>query len=58
MSGASGQAALGGFNGIPSLRGLNMPGRADIPLDSIQLYGFAAVQLILIYAALRGLLAT
>ena len=53
-----GQAALGGFNGIPSVPPLNMPGHPDMPLDPAQLYGVAAVLLVLVYVLLKGLLAS
>lgn len=53
-----GQAALGGFNGIPSVPPINVPGRPDDVLGPGQLYGFSAVMLILVYVLLRWLLAT
>lgn len=53
-----GQAALGGFNGIPSVPPLNVPGNPDATLAPGQFYGVAAVLLVLVYVLLRGLLAT
>ncbi|HUC17353.1 MAG TPA: branched-chain amino acid ABC transporter permease [Acetobacteraceae bacterium] len=53
-----GQAALGGFNGIPSVPPLNVPGQPDNQLSPAALYGVAAVLLVMVYALLRGLLAT
>jgi len=53
-----GQAALGGFNGIPSVPPLNVPGQPDNQLSPAALYGVAAVLLVIVYALLRGLLAT
>ncbi len=53
-----GQAELGGFNGIPSVPPLNIPGAPDSPLDPGQLYGVAAALLVIVYVLLRGVLAT
>ena len=53
-----GQAALGGFNGIPSVPPINVPGNPDDVLDPGGLYIFAAGALVLVYMVLRGLLAT
>ena len=53
-----GQAELGGFNGIPSVPPLNLPGAPDSPLGPAQLYGVAAALLVIVYVLLRGVLAT
>ena len=55
---AIGAAPLGGFNGIPSIPPLNMPGDPAAPLDPEQLWYAAMGALILVYALLRALLAS
>jgi len=53
-----GAAQLGGFNGIPSVPPLNWPGDPSAALDPQQIWYFAAGVLILVYALLRGILAS
>lgn len=53
-----GQAALGGFNGIPSVPPINMPGNPDAAFGPGALYDFSAAMLVLVYVLLRGTLAT
>lgn len=53
-----GAAQLGGFNGIPSVPPLNWPGDPSAALDQQQIWYFAAGVLILVYALLRGILAS
>ncbi len=53
-----GEAALGGFNGIPSVPTLNVPGRPDAVLDPDRIWYVTMGFLILVYAMLRGVLAT
>jgi branched-chain amino acid transport system permease protein len=49
---------IGGFNGIPSVPPLNLPGDADATLDVTQTWVAAMGALMLVYAALRGVLAS
>ena len=51
-----GEALLGGFNGIPSVPPINVPGNPDIQVAYERLYVLAAVILTLVYFGLRGLL--
>jgi branched-chain amino acid transport system permease protein len=53
-----GAAPLGGFNGIPAVPPLNMPGDASTPLDPTQLWYAAGGTLILVYVVLRAILAS
>ena len=53
-----GAAPLGGFNGMPSVPTLNMPGHPDEPLDPGQLWYVTMGALILVYVLLRGILAS
>ena len=53
-----GAAALGGFNGMPSVPTLNMPGKPDAPLDPEQLWYVTMAALILVYVLLRAILAS
>jgi branched-chain amino acid transport system permease protein len=53
-----GNAPLGGFNGMPSIPPLNMPGDPSSPLDPQQFYYVSMGLLILVYAMLRGILAS
>lgn len=53
-----GNAPLGGFNGMPSIPPLNMPGDPATPLDPQQLYYVCMGLLIAVYAMLRLILAT
>ncbi|GAN77295.1 ABC transporter permease subunit [Acidisphaera rubrifaciens] len=53
-----GNAPLGGFNGMPSVPPLNIPGHPDEPLDPGQLWYAAMGSLILVYVLLRGVLAS
>lgn len=48
-----GEAALGGFNGIPSVPPLNLPGDPDYMLDPTQTFHVAFGLLILIYLGLK-----
>jgi len=53
-----GNAPLGGFNGMPSIPPLNMPGDASAALDPEQFYYVCMGLLIAVYAMLRWLLTT
>lgn len=53
-----GSAQLGGFNGIPSVPPLNMPGDPATPLDPQQIWYFSSGVLIVVYVLLRGVLAS
>ena len=53
-----GAAPLGGFNGIPAVPPLNMPGDPSSPLDPTQLWYAAGGTLILVYVVLRAILAS
>jgi ABC-type branched-subunit amino acid transport system permease subunit len=53
-----GNAPLGGFNGMPSIPPLNMPGDASTPLDPRQLYYVCMALLVAVYAMLRLILTT
>jgi ABC-type branched-subunit amino acid transport system permease subunit len=53
-----GNAALGGFNGIPSIPTLNVPGRPDELLSPEQIFQVSVAMLALVYFGLRALLAS
>lgn len=53
-----GNAALGGFNGMPSVPPLNIPGDPSSPLDPEQTWYAAMGALILVYVLLRAILAS
>jgi ABC-type branched-subunit amino acid transport system permease subunit len=53
-----GNAPLGGFNGMPSVPPLNMPGDPSTPLDPEQFYYVCMGLLIVVYALLRLILAS
>lgn len=53
-----GNAALGGFNGMPSVPPLNVPGDPSSPLDPEQTWYAAMGALILVYVLLRAILAS
>lgn len=53
-----GSAPLGGFNGMPNVPTLNLPGSPDSPLEPEQLWYAAMGCLVLVYAMLRGILAS
>jgi branched-chain amino acid transport system permease protein len=53
-----GNAPLGGFNGMPSVPPLNMPGDPSSPLDPQQFYYVCMTLLIIVYALLRLVLAS
>lgn len=53
-----GKAALGGFNGIPSIPTLNLPGSPDDTLGARGLFTVSLSALIAVYAGLRWLLAS
>ena len=53
-----GTAELGGFNGIPGVPPLNFPGDASNPLSPEQTWYAAMGTLIVVYAMLRGILAS
>lgn len=52
-----GSAALGGFNGIPSIPTLNVPFMPDRPLDPSTLFQVCVAALLGVYVGLRALLA-
>lgn len=49
---------LGGFNGIPSIPTINIPGQPDAWLDPAQLFRFFMAVLVIVYVALRILIAS
>ena len=53
-----GSAPLGGFNGMPAVPPLNLPGAPDSPLEPEQLWYAAMGCLVLVYAVLRWILAS
>ena len=53
-----GSAELGGFNGIPAVPPLNLPGQPDSPLDPEGLWYAAMASLIAVYVLLRAILAS
>jgi branched-chain amino acid transport system permease protein len=53
-----GNAPLGGFNGMPSVPPLNMPGDPSSPLDPQQFYYMCMALLIVVYTLLRLILAS
>ncbi|BCM87181.1 branched-chain amino acid ABC transporter permease [Methylobacterium indicum] len=53
-----GAAELGGFNGIPAIPALNLPGHPDEPLDTDGIWYAAMGALILVYVFLRAVLAS
>ncbi len=53
-----GKALLGGYNGIPSVPPINVPGFPDMSIAYGDLYLLAAVVLVLVYVGLRLLLAS
>ncbi|MCQ4159295.1 branched-chain amino acid ABC transporter permease [Roseomonas sp. GC11] len=53
-----GNAPLGGFNGMPAVPPLNIPGRPDLPLEPEQLWYASMGCLVLVYGLLRGILAS
>ncbi|MGI4975815.1 MAG: branched-chain amino acid ABC transporter permease [Janthinobacterium lividum] len=55
---AIGSAALGGFNGIPGVPPLNVPGDASSPLDPVQGWYASMGSLIGVYVLLRAILAS
>ena len=53
-----GTAPLGGFNGIPGIPTLNIPGNPDEVLSQQSLFYIAMVCLLVVYAGLRWLIAS
>ena len=53
-----GQAELGGFNGMPSVPPINVPGMPDDQLDQTGIWYVARGSLVVVYAFLRALLAS
>jgi branched-chain amino acid transport system permease protein len=53
-----GNASLGGFNGMPSIPPLNLPGDPSTPLDPQQLYYVSMGLLVLVYLMLQLILAS
>jgi branched-chain amino acid transport system permease protein len=53
-----GSADLGGFNGVPSIPPLNMPGDPDSPLSPEQAWYASMGSLIAVYVLLRAILAS
>ncbi len=53
-----GSAPLGGFNGIPGIPTLNVPGDPDAVLSQQSLFTVSMVCLLLVYAGLRWLIAS
>jgi branched-chain amino acid transport system permease protein len=55
---AIGQAELGGFNGMPAIPALNLPGQPDNQLGVTGIWYAAMGSLVLVYVLLRGILAS
>ncbi|MEM1073403.1 MAG: urea ABC transporter [Pseudomonadota bacterium] len=55
---AIGEARLGGFNGIPSIPILNIPGQPDAWLDPVQMFVVFMIILIAVYVGLRILISS
>ena len=55
---AIGQAELGGFNGIPAIPALNVPGQPDNQLSVTGIWYVAMASLVLVYIFLRCILAS
>lgn len=53
-----GNAPLGGFNGIPGIPTLNIPGQPDEVLSQQSLFSVAMVCLLVVYAGLRWVIAS
>ena len=53
-----GSARLGGYNGMPSVPPINVPGDPSAAIEYEALYAPAAVLLVIVYFALRALLAS
>lgn len=53
-----GNAPLGGFNGMPAVPPLTIPGNPDMPLEPEQLWYASMGCLVLVYVLLRGILAS
>ena len=53
-----GRVPLGGFNGIPSVPSLNVPGFPDWALSTAQLFAFSVTILTLVYIGLRLLISS
>src|ERR1700759_5715188 len=53
-----GVARLGGFNGIPGIPPLNVPGKPDLPIDLEGMFYLATASLLATYFGLRLLLAS
>jgi ABC-type branched-subunit amino acid transport system permease subunit len=53
-----GTAPLGGFNGIPGIPTLNMPGNPEEVLSQQSMFSIAMVCLLVVYAGLRWLIAS
>jgi ABC-type branched-subunit amino acid transport system permease subunit len=53
-----GQAALGGFNGIPAVPAINIPGEPGDPLDPIGVWYVTMGLLIAVYVLLRAVVAS
>jgi branched-chain amino acid transport system permease protein len=55
---AIGRARIGGHNGIPGLPPINLPGRAEAQLDYADTFRLSLGALLLVYFALRALIAS
>ena len=55
---AIGEARLGGFNGIPSIPVMNIPGEPEAMLDPVQMFQVFMGFLIVVYIVLRVLIAS
>ncbi|MFK0206412.1 branched-chain amino acid ABC transporter permease [Agrobacterium sp. NPDC090283] len=53
-----GKALLGGYNGIPSIPTLTIPGQPDTPLDPVQMFQFFMLLLLVVYVGLKLLVAS
>lgn len=53
-----GEVSLGGYNGIPGVPPINLPGQPEAFLDFLQLYLLSAAVLALVYVGLRWLQAS
>jgi len=53
-----GKAAIGGFNGIPAIPQLNLPGNPEVVISTTQLFCLCVVVLAFVYVGLRFLIAS
>lgn len=55
---AIGSARLGGYNGMPAIPAINVPGNADLSAGPIEMFYISGLSLLIVYLSLRWLLTT